>query len=293
MEFILKRVIRRTKKIPKDIKAYRMRDSIILNDLDRKANKNQMNLHWCSEKRKDGIENIGDYLGVPIYDYMTKYYNLDKSAKFESTKHLYTVGSIIFFGKQDAIIWGSGLLSNPLTLRKLSKRISLDIRAVRGPETRRELIKQGYDCPEIYGDPGILMPLIYKPNIKEKKSDYSVILHKSDKRRVKNQIDILSDDYKVLIDQIASSKKIISSSLHGIILAEAYGVEAILLEDTRRDFSYFKYNDYYYSTGRMEYPVAKTIEKAIEMKAPKLPDLSELQQNIINAFPKDIWEHQK
>lgn len=292
MEFILKRVIRRAKKIPKDIKSYKMRDSIILNDLDRKANKNQMNLHWCSEKREDGIENIGDYLGVPIYDYMTKYYNLDKSANFESTKHLYTVGSIIFFGKQDAIIWGSGLLSNPLTLRKLSKKISLDIRAVRGPETRRELIKHGYDCPEVYGDPGILMPLIYKPNIKEKKSDYSVILHKSDKRRVKNQIDILSDDYKVLIDQIASSKKIISSSLHGIILAEAYGVEAILLEDNRRDFSYFKYNDYYYSTGRMQYPVAKTIEEAIEMKAPKLPDLSELQQNIIDVFPKDIWKQQ-
>lgn len=289
MDFIGKRAINRIKRLPKEVKARINRDSIILNDLDRPALKNRINLHWCSEKREDGIENVGDYLAVPIYKYMLDYYNLDKEKYVEKNKHLYTVGSILFFGKQNATIWGSGLLSNPITLRKLSKKIDLDIRAVRGPETRKELLKQGYKCPEIYGDPGILMPKIYMPSVSKNKRDYSVILHKSSKVKVKNRIEILTKDYKKFIDEIVNSKKIISSSLHGIILAEAYGIPAILLSDNRNDFNYFKYNDYYFSTGRYTYPVATSIEEAIKMQPAELPDLSDLQKNIFESFPKDLW----
>ena len=48
---------------------------------------------------------------------------------------------------------------------------------------------------------------------------------------IDNQIDILTNDWKK-INQIYNSKLIISSSLHGIILAVAYGIPAILLNKT-------------------------------------------------------------
>ena len=41
------------------------------------------------------------------------------------------------------------------------------------------------------------------------------------------------------------AKLVISSSLHGIILAETYGIPAILLMDKVTN-NMFKYNDYYY-----------------------------------------------
>ena len=55
----------------------------------------------------------------------------------------------------------------------------------------------------------------------------------------------------------------------------------------------FKYNDYYYSTGRFEYPIARTVEEALKMKPAPLPDLSELRNNILEAFPYDLWENKK
>lgn len=42
-----------------------------------------------------------------------------------------------------------------------------DIRAVRGPETRKLLINVGFDCPGIYGVPAVIMPLIYNPDVKK------------------------------------------------------------------------------------------------------------------------------
>ena len=53
-----------------------------------------------------------------------------------------------------------------------------------------------------------------------------------------------------------------------------------MLDDTVGN-DYFKYNDYYYSTGRTDYPIAASIEDALKMPLPKVPDLSCLQNNLL------------
>ena len=56
---------------------YWKRNEIILNDLHRKTNLNHVNLHWYSCGRTDGMENFGDFLAVPIYQYMLNKFGID------------------------------------------------------------------------------------------------------------------------------------------------------------------------------------------------------------------------
>ena len=255
--------------------------------------RNQVNLHWSIICKKKSAplkrQNFGDVLGIPIYEYMTTYYQLDKEKKLEKPKHLYTIGSIIFFGYQDAVIWGSGILREESKLSLKSKR-KLDIRCVRGPLTKERLQKDGYDVSEcVLGDPGVLLPLLYQPIEYREKREYSVIFHFSSKERHKNQIEVLTSDWKRTVNDIYNSNLIISSSLHGIIIAEAYGIPAIWLNAAPTE-SDFKYMDYYYSTERKEIPVCASIEDALCRPIPKLPDLTELQNNLIRSFPIDLWK---
>ena len=52
----------------------------------------------------------------------------------------------------------------------------------------------------------------------------------------------------------------------------------------------FKYDDYYLSTGRREYPVCKSVEEGLAMPVPEVPDLTQLQNNLIESFPVDLWK---
>lgn len=96
-------------------------------------------------------------------------------------------------------------------------------------------------------------------------------------------------DYASVIDKICQSKKVITSSLHGIILAETYGVPAVFYRGLHKSVD-FKYLDWYHSTGRYDIKIAETIEEAMEMEAPPMPDLKGLQEGLIKSFPYDLWE---
>ena len=101
-------------------------------------------------------------------------------------------------------------------------------------------------------------------------------------------IDICTADYKDFVHKLLSCEKIISSSLHGIILAESYGVPAVLLKP-KVDF--LKYDDWYYSTNRYNYLVAKKIEEGMSLEPSVLPtNLEELRKGLEEAFPYDLYE---
>lgn len=170
------------------------------------------------------------------------------------------IGSILHTIEYDnTVVWGSGLLTeNHLPTHKL------DIRAVRGPLTRKVLLMHGFNCPEVYGDPALLLPYFYKPAPK-KSYRLGIIPHYSDMD--KESLSQLSNDSSVLIipmtkygtfqnvvDQICSCEVIASSSLHGLIIAEAYGIPNVWIEikdsifgDERRRF---KFHDFFLSQGR-------------------------------------------
>ena len=174
---------------------------------------------------------------------------------------IYAIGSVLhLIDTNNAIVWGTGLLSESF-LPSVSK---LDIRAVRGPLTRKVLLSNGYDCPSIYGDPALLLPFFYNPPKIKKKFKLGIIPHyvdqdKSELEKFKNDesIKIIRMSgyrrWKDIIDQILSCEFVASSSLHGIIIAEAYQIpnlwveirEPIVSDEGRR----FKFHDFFQSIG--------------------------------------------
>ena len=281
-------------KFKKVLRDYIFRNKIIFCEQTRKTISNEVNLHWYSTKRSDGVENLGDYLSVIIIKDVLAEKNILEHKKVCKTKHLYAIGSIVFYGFQKATIWGSGLLHEAPSYRR-PFLYHLDIRAVRGPLTRQALMKNGFYVPEIYGDPAILLPRYYNPqNMKKDERKYIAIKHKNSVENVEesNAVNILTNDWKATVDKIANAKLVLSGSLHGIIIAEAYGVPAILVKSLMdpQDTDLFKYKDWYYSTGRQNFPVAENIDAALKICPEKSPNLHEMQNKLLEVFPSDLWE---
>ena len=103
-------------------------------------------------------------------------------------------------------------------------------------------------------------------------------------------LDIQTTDYKHFIDVIASAEKVISSSLHGIILAETYGTPAVFLHKGIETET-LKFYDWYYSTGRYNVVIASTLDEALTVNPMQLPMLTNMQAELIANFPYDLWEN--
>lgn len=177
--------------------------------------------------------NFGDSLNYELVKLISGEYPtiVNNSFKNENHETIYMcIGSIIGWSTKDTIIWGAGKMSE--TDATMFKEKPKEILAVRGPRTREQLLKRGYDCPEVYGDPALLMSFFYKPDL-QKKYKVSVIPHAIDRVLIPELekkfpdahfIDITQLDIYKFIDEVIQSEYIISSALHGCIMAYAYGV---------------------------------------------------------------------
>ncbi len=244
-----------------------------------------------------GLRNLGDGMSPVIVEYVLRQKGLSLETPTEKTSHLYAIGSILFMGHQNATVWGSGLLTEPSSLRGFlhgSSLRKLDIRCVRGPHTRQVMEKIGHRCPPIYGDPGCLLPLLYQPET-PKTLDYLVIPHVSMEKEIRKVIpeeniaSMATEDYRHVAEKICSAKKVIASSLHGIIFSEAYGVPAVFYQD-RPDRYNFKYADWYEGSGREKWATATNLQQAIETDPGEAPDLRGMQDRLLEAFPYDLWK---
>lgn len=253
----------------------------------------RVNLMFFDEKLgPDKQPNVGDLLSKVIFDFLLKNKGV-KSLRSKRTFRISFVGSVIQFLTGDAIVYGSGFLYESVVPKFASEKVKLDVRAVRGPNTKRMLESIGYTVPEVYGDPAILLPMFYEPKISDPKKDYIVIPHWKKTQDYDSKkypvLSTLTSDWKHFIDEIASSKLVLSASLHGIIIAEAYGIPAILLGHTEKN-DLFKYQDYYLSTGRTNFVIAKDIEEALKLDIPEVPAFNKMQQQFLDAFPIDIFK---
>jgi hypothetical protein len=130
------------------------------------------------------------------------------------------------------VIWGSGTTgmdaSGTMALTDFVPW-HLDVRALRGPATERKL---GVRC-NAFGDPDLLASKIW-PTPSHKTHQIGIIPHYIDAaspelERVKRRFPhakIISVENKVdqVVSEIASCELILSSSLHGLIVADSFGI---------------------------------------------------------------------
>jgi pyruvyltransferase len=225
--------------------------------------------------------NFGDALSPEIIERIIKK-PLAQAKNYD--QQLLALGSILHFAKDKDVIWGSGINGKvPLKNHKFS---SLDVRAIRGPLTRKFLISKGIKCPKVYGDPALLMPLLF-PELKVNPTvDYIVIpnLNEIDEFKKFPNLVLPTQDCMAVVEKILKAKFVISGSLHGIIVAEAFGVPARLLRVTEKE-NIFKYKDYYYGTGRANFRIAYSLEEAIKMGGEPKPVVD--LKLLLESFPYD------
>lgn len=249
--------------------------------------------YWNEKWRGRTFVNFGDYISLKLVERIVDG-PVRTYVKGQPTveKKLLATGSIISFGRDHDIVWGSGI-NGKLLHKKDYKCSALDIRSVRGPLTRQFLKEHlNIDAPEIYGDPALLVPYFFPEFTRQERPayDYIIIPHYSEEEHFQkaewDNVVFSTEPWDIVLSKILDSRFVISSSLHGVILAEAYGIPARLLRITNNE-PLFKYYDYYAGTGRPEFNFATTVDEALEMggEPPIQCDLEKLYR----AFPFEYW----
>lgn len=254
-------------------------------------------LFWFSEVRlmHKSKENYGDLIGKYLVEKISGkkvcFANPNKFSLFNLIKPIYmTAGSILAYANLKCIVWGSGIIQKDQQVQPA------DFRAVRGPQTRNRLLELGYDVPEVYGDPALLLPNYYHPVV-EKRYEIGIIPHYNDYKEVSTWyvnhpqikvIDLMTLEVEQTTSEILECKQIISSSLHGLIVAHAYQIPAVWVEFSDKLFGDgIKFQDYMESVGIATYkPIY--IEKPflisefidVLIKYQSLPDKLEFKKRI-------------
>lgn len=211
------------------------------------------------------------------------------------------------------IVWGSGFLQYPPIKQPHIMR-NFKVLALRGLYTRRILEKYGLMSSKeqvAYGDPGLLFAKLFDINTK-KEYEWGVIPHMYDadlgwwdriqqamsKIGVRaHMIDAREDPVKV-VSEIAKCERLMSSSLHGLIVADSLGIPSLhlglsTLEFPQVDFE-LKFRDYYSALGEEMPPIIdgedfvasplKYLEKA-KFHVPNTDKIIAIQEELMKASP--------
>ena len=214
--------------------------------------KSSLKIFWWN-----GSHNFGDALNPILIQRLSAKKISWVNPLFYRHKNYLVIGSILAAANKSSIIWGAGFMRQGSQCYEKPLKVC----AVRGPLTRKKLLESGIKCPEVYGDPALLLPLLYTPTVK-KQYKLGIIPHIHDKTAewigtidstdVKI-IDIQNPDPMEFIDELLSCEKIASSSLHGIIVADAYKIPSLWLEFSDKvEGKGFKFRDYFLSVHRSD-----------------------------------------
>lgn len=217
--------------------------------------------------------------------------------------HYIGLGSVLSYGNSRSEIWGSGFMNWNEDFHGGT------IYALRG-----ELSASKIGCKKCmaYGDPALLLPLLYTPRNRTKHI-VGIIPHwketsffkriYGDKYRL---VDLRSTDVESIIDEICSCQLVLSSSLHGIIVAHAYGIPAIWIKKGDINTDGFKFDDYFSSVKIKRYPgfenfheilssensIKSFFDAYVDISLPQVP-IGVIQRNLLSSAPFDILEKWK
>lgn len=190
-------------------------------------------------------------------------------------------------------VWGSGFIQTG----KNTTADNLKFCAVRGKISAKRI---GENTIAL-GDPGLLMPRAFMPSV-SKTHRVGILPHYADAKlpevkRLLSEgayfIDALQPPKEVAKD-ILSCELVLSSSLHGLILSDAYGVANYWTPfSTNLKGGDYKFKDYYSvydeePARKLAHKITqneKTIDEAIQDYKSRLKKIETIQENLILSFP--------
>jgi pyruvyltransferase len=247
---------------------------------------------------------------------------------------LWSVGSVWRNVRANDHVWGTGTLGTPreFGLCKGTERgsnLNITVYSARGPKTVHELkkfcrnrglkfittdggvsSKTSSIVPR--GDAGFLIPFMFPefPQYQQDKADIEkcLIYHVYDQRendeRGSNRVDLPQEavlpavqPWPTMVGNITRCKMLVSSSLHGVIMADAFGVPVRWMHKATA-VSEFKFYDYFESFPRGHWNASfdKNVKRALDTSGagtfPVPLDAeyrSEYAQMIMKTFPFDLF----
>ena len=171
-------------------------------------------------------------------------------------RYLACVGSILQLTGRNATIMGSGFISNKSRLLKRPENLV----AVRGKLTADKLKSRYGIHIDVFGDMGLIANRIFDNLPKEHRYKYGIIPHFKDFDAVNTSefqsddvliIDIRTENTREFLEKLNCCEFILSSSLHGLIFADSFGIpNQRLVLGNRIIGGDFKFKDYFSSVDR-------------------------------------------
>lgn len=216
-------------------------------------------LTWASMPPDSPYTNFGDALS-PIVVSAISGLRVRKAGFDQNIARISGVGTIAHvFRNGEVHVWGSGLdrTINPLGDDRGPWAPPPDTRfvihATRGRNTRQAFLDNGIAAPEAFGDPGWFCHKLWPELVdSEKLYDLGIVLHLTELEQetpdaapaarflryhipddLKDRVCVISTitdrsvaGVRATVEKIARCRRILSTSLHGIVVAESMGVPA-------------------------------------------------------------------
>ncbi|MBW4657826.1 MAG: polysaccharide pyruvyl transferase family protein [Drouetiella hepatica Uher 2000/2452] len=212
-------------------------------------------LTWVASTPNCPLANLGDALspilvsalsGLPI---VHRHFDAPQ-------KKLACVGTIGHALKNGEVhLWGTGVdkakhpIDRNLAYYQKPPKTKFQVHALRGAFSAQAFQQQGIEVPAVYGDPVWFLPSLIQPAI-EKRYELGVIVHLSELESLNETANVreeliryrvpesIAADVRIIttlsqptfealeakVEEITACKRIISTSLHGLVIAEAYQI---------------------------------------------------------------------
>lgn len=176
-----------------------------------------------------------------------------KQFSFSFHPIIIAVGSLLEHSTTKCIVWGTGM-AQPSKTPQGGRFIM-----TRGQLSRKVLLDNGFKVEsEICGDPALLMPLLYHPQVSTVSGRIGIIPHVSEFDVAKEKlsendvfffIDFRTNNVENTISQLLTCEYVYSSSLHGLILCHAYGIPCSWFQINVFKGGNFKFHDHFTAVG--------------------------------------------
>lgn len=198
--------------------------------------------------------NVGDLLNPYLIPEISG--RVIAAVQTERFTHLIPIGSLIGQIGSKSVVWGAGSIDGKTPRKGFKKGNIYALRGYRTLQMLEDSCGEKINVP--LGDPALLMPHFFEPQF-SKEFTFGIIPHHSEKDILDTIRDARMDNVRAIdvslapekfVTELAKCEFIFSSSLHGLILSDCYGIKNAWVSFSERlKGGAWKFHDYYSTTN--------------------------------------------